>query len=235
MSIPSNAHHLLVVDDDVMLNEFLQHYFSQQKNQCYEISTLHQGENMVSFLKHHTVDLVLLDIIMPGHDGIYWLKWLKTYYPHIPVVIMSSKQQASDRIQGLELGADDYLTKPFAPKELLLRVQRSLQQYQVEHQGNTIRIGACRFDPKRKRLQRDGEYIELTDRECNLLALLCTRPQQAFSRDDISISLTGMPHSPTDRSIDIYINRLRKKIEANPNKPQYLQTIRGHGYKLHTM
>lgn len=214
-----------------MLNEFLKHYLSQQTS--YQITLVEKGDDIVGVLKKNNIDLIVLDIIMAGHDGLYWLKWLKTYHPHIPVILMSSKQQADTRIQGFELGAEDYIMKPIAPREVLLRIQRTLKQYQKT--SELVHIGEYTFDLSKKHLSHNEATIHLTDREERLLALFCSNPNQVFTRDDISISLTGLPHNPIDRSIDIYINRLRNKIEENPRKPKYLKTVRGQGYCLYLL
>lgn len=231
MEVAQANYHLLFVDDDIMLNEFLKHYLSQQTS--YQITLIDTEDDIVNVLKKHNIDLIVLDIIMAGHDGMYWLKWLKTYHPHIPVIMMSSKQQADTRIQGFELGAEDYIIKPIAPREVLLRIQRTLKQH--KKQPEQIHMGQRTFDLSTKRLSCEGLTIHLTDREERLLALFCSQPNQTFTRDDISISLTGSPHNPMDRSIDIYINRLRNKIEDNPRKPKYLKTVRGQGYCLYLL
>lgn len=220
---------ILLVDDDLLLHKLLEEYFVELG---YQIHALPNGEEISDFFQHHQPDIILLDIMMPGgKDGLYWLGWLKEQYPQIPVMLLSAKKSAQERLQGLEIGADDYLTKPFHPKELLIRI-RNIMRHAPQKNGHMIQIGSNLFDPTRERLERDNTIIKLTTQESSLLLFFCQNSGQTLTRDAISHAMNGNEHQPMNRSIDMTINRLRKKLGDDATDPQHLCTVWRKGYRL---
>lgn len=233
MSINHYEHHnmprreILLVDDDVVLHALLQEYLTEHH---YRIHTLLNGEEIDSFCQNSQPDLILLDIMLPGKDGLYWLEWIKKHHPHLPVMLLSAKKSADERLAGLEVGADDYLTKPFHPKELLIRLQKIIRN--PAPPNNLIAIGDNLFDPLHEKLERDGTVIKLTTQENRLLQFFCQNAGQVLTRDAISHAMNGNEHPPLNRSIDMTINRLRKKLGDDAHDPQHLRTIWRKGYRL---
>ena len=224
----NHAHRILLVDDDVLLQNLLVEYLASHG---FLVSTLSNGENIGAVLGNYQIDLVALDIVIPGKDGLYWLEWLKKHYPHIPILILSARNSAKDRLKGLELGAIDYLIKPFHPKELLIRIQNTLRrQSQTEEQP--IKIGEQLFDQTLEILIQEDRLVKLTSLETQLLAFLCQNAGQVISRDAISYALHGSEHHPMNRSIDMQINRLRKKLGDTPHSPKHIHTVWRKGYRL---
>lgn len=223
-----NPYKLLVVDDDIVLQNLLEEFFRQ-----YDLETacLSSGEEIKKYLNYQQPDIIVLDIIMPGKNGLYWLAWLQKHYPQIPVLILSAQSKADERLQGLELGAIDYLTKPFHPKELLIRVRRILNIKQPEV-SNFFKIGEQFFDPKRELLLNSGQSIKLTTLDAKLLAFLCKHEGETLTRDSISHALHNIEHDPMDRKIDMQVTRLRKKIEPDPGTPRHLHTVWRKGYRF---
>ncbi|SEA18229.1 two-component system, OmpR family, phosphate regulon response regulator OmpR [Thiothrix caldifontis] len=219
---------ILLVDDDLLLHKLLAEYLLGHH---YHLHTLPNGEGISNFCQHQQPDIILLDIMMPGEDGIHWLKWLKANHPTIPVMLLSAKKSAQERLQGLEVGADDYLTKPFHPKELLIRMHNIMRHQPVKH-IQTIKIGSNVFDPEQEKLERDNTIIKLTAQETSLLRFLCQNAGQILTRDAISHAINGNDYHPLNRSIDMTINRLRKKLGDDAHSPQYLRTIWRKGYRL---
>ena len=224
------AKHILIVDDDDILQDFLRKYLSSKH---YQTECLADGYNLPTLLDKTRIDLIVLDIELPGKDGIYWLKWLRHYYSHIPVIIASVKTSEHDRLIGLEHGARDYLVKPFQCKELLIRIENILGGRQPLEDYKIIRFGGIELDTENCLLLKVGQDIKLTLLETNILKLLYINNGATVSRDDIMAQVRGTSYNPLDRSIDIHINKLRKKIEDDPANPAYIRTVRGKGYRLH--
>lgn len=197
----------------------------------FDISCLSNGDGIEASLTARMPTLILLDVILPGKNGLYWLAFLKKNYPHLPVIILSAQSEANDRLRGLELGADDYLVKPFHPKELLIRIRKALGINQPESNGY-IKIGDQFFNPDRELLLSKGQTIKLTTLDTKLLTFLCQNAGQTLSRDAISQALHGSEIDPMDRKIDMQITRLRKKIEPDPGTPQHLHTVWRKGYRF---
>lgn len=222
---------LLLVDDDEMLQGFL---FKYLNNKQYAVDSLLDGDGLPVMLERTRVDLIVLDVELPRRDGIYWLKWLRQYHPHIPVIMASVRGSEHDRLIGLEFGARDYLVKPFQCKELLIRIENILGMTSLKQDDSLIRIGELKVDTRACTVvRRSGEEVKLTSLEANILKLLYVNAGIPVSRDDIMAQVRGVSHNPIDRSIDIHINKLRKKIEIDPSVPEYICTIRGKGYCLH--
>ncbi len=228
MSTPSR---LLVVDDDAELRELIDQYLS---GQGFEVETVEDGVAMDERLAVAQFDLIILDLMLPGEDGLSIAKRLKSD-ADIPIVILSAQGDDVDRIVGLEVGADDYLPKPFNPRELLARIRAVLrrtagQPRTSEVDDERFRFGTYTLDVPAHRLTRGDEVIALTSGEFDLLLVLVRHPNRVLDRDRILDLLTGAERSPFDRSIDVRVTRLRSKIEVDPSNPKYIKTVWGKGY-----
>lgn len=226
-NIPS--HQILLVDDDIVLHALLREYLTAH---CFHVHSLSNGEEIDGFCQNYQPDLILLDIMLPSNDGLHWLAWIKKNHPHLPVILLSAKKSANERLAGLEIGADDYLIKPFHPKELLIRIQNIMRHTPNKPSTNFITIGDNRFHPLHEKLERDNTMIKLTTQETRLLQFFCQNAGQILTRDAISHALNGNEHQPLNRSIDMTINRLRKKLGDDANEPKFLRTIWRKGYRL---
>ncbi len=224
----NSPYRVLLVDDDVLLHKLLEEYFVAHG---YQIQALTSGEEISKVLQHYQPGIILMDIMMPGKDGLHWLGWLKERYPHIPVLLLSAKKSAQERLHGLELGAEDYLIKPFHPKELLIRISNILR-HQAPANGEPIQIGDYLFDHVQERLVNHETCIKLSTQETRLLQFLCRNAGQILTRDAISYAMNGNEHHPMNRSIDMQINRLRKKLGDDPANPVHLHTVWRKGYRL---
>lgn len=221
---------LLIVDDDEILQNFLYKYFASKS---YNPECLLDGSRLPVILDKGGADLIVLDVEMPHKDGFYWLKWLQQYHAHIPVIMASVRSSEHERLFGLEHGARDYLVKPFQCKELLIRVENVLGSASLQKNGKYIRIGELKLDTQTHTVNKRGEEIKLTLMEATILKLLYLNGGAPVSRDEIMAQIRGGVHNLLDRSIDIHINKLRKKIEDDPTMPVYICTVRGKGYCLH--
>ncbi|MEE3278394.1 MAG: response regulator [Pseudomonadota bacterium] len=218
---------LLLVDDDPELRELIGEYLTKQG---FDVKTAENGREMDGVLQRHRIDLVLLDLMLPGEDGLSIAKRLKKT-GGLPIIMISAQGQDVDRIVGLEIGADDYLGKPFNPRELLARIRAVMRRSQGPTTASeTVEFGEFVLDRKARRLTCAGQYIQLTSGEFDLLGILVDYPDTVMDRDKILDLLTGAERSPFDRSIDVRITRLRSKIEADPSTPAYIRTIWGRGY-----
>lgn len=220
---------LLVVDDDAELRELIEAYLSQQG---FDVASAEAAGPMDAFLAQNDVDLVVLDLMLPGEDGLSIAKRLKQR-SDMPIIIISAQGEDVDRIVGLEIGADDYLPKPFNPRELLARIRAVLRRSgnpAVSDAESVVRFGEFEFDLSAHRLTHDGKPVSLTSGEFDLLGILVRNPNRVLDRDRILDLLTGAERSPFDRSIDVRVTRLRSKIEPDPSSPTYIKTIWGKGY-----
>jgi two-component system phosphate regulon response regulator OmpR len=221
------APHVLVVDDDSRLRDLLRRYLVEQG---FRVTTARSAGAARDQLAAFHFDLLVLDIMMPGETGLGLTQWLRES-SDVPVLLLSAMGETDDRIAGLSSGADDYLTKPFEPRELVLRINAILRRMQqpVPPQLSEIFFGGYRFDLTRDELRRGEEFIRLTTAEVSLLKALARQPGVPVSRDDLAAE---SPIVGNARTIDVQMTRLRRKIEANPKFPRYLQTVRGTGYVL---
>lgn len=222
---------LLVVDDDPEIRELTQAYLSQQG---FLVDTVDSGEAMDAYLAEQDTDLIILDLMLPGEHGLNVARRLKND-GDIPVIIVSAQGDDVDRIVGLEVGADDYIAKPFNPRELLARVRAVLRRARRDKDAaggldNEVRFGRFVLDLSAHSLLRDDQPVPLTSGEFDLLAILADHPNKVLHRDRILDLLTGAERSPFDRSIDVRVTRLRSKIEPDPSRPVYIKTIWGKGY-----
>lgn len=223
---------ILVVDDDPGLRELLQEYLSSQG---YEVRTVADGPAMEQFMRQETVDLVILDLMLPGEDGLTLARKLKARGSQ-PVIMLSARGEDVDRIVGLEVGADDYLAKPFNPRELLARIRAVLRRSEEtashieESAPAAYRFGPFLLNPNSRSLLKNGAEIPLTAREFNLLSIFVEHPNRVLTRDFLMDVMKGYERDPFDRSIDVTVTRLRRKIEQDPSSPEYVRTVWGEGY-----
>jgi two-component system phosphate regulon response regulator OmpR len=217
------TYNLLVVDDDERIRNLLRQYLI---NQGFIVSTASGSEEARNKIKLMRFDLIVLDIMMPGDDGLILTREIRNN-SLTPIILLTAKSGTESKIEGLELGADDYLTKPFNPKELLLRILSVLKRSTIEETiENEIYFGDFILNIEKRELTLSGERMYLTDREMNLLIALAKSPGQPLNRE----KLAGVDEP--GRSVDVGINRLRRKIEKDPRMPIWLQTVRGEGYIL---
>ncbi|MCU7931259.1 MAG: response regulator [Candidatus Thiodiazotropha sp. (ex Codakia rugifera)] len=221
---------LLVVDDEPELRNLLKSYLSKEG---YDVEAVEDADATDRYLSCHDVDLVILDLMLPGEDGLSIGRRLRNQ-KNLPIIILSARGEELDKIVGLEMGADDYLTKPFNPRELLARIRSVLrrcnQTEQTPSTGDKFMFGPFRLDVQRHKLFRSDQEISLTTGEFTLLRIFLKHQNHVLNRDRLLEMTKGYDRSPLDRSIDVCVGRLRRKIEPNPSEPVYLRTIWGAGY-----
>ena len=225
--------HLLIVDDDERIRSLLQQFLIQSD---YLVSTAEDAEQARTLLSAIEFDLIILDVMMPGQDGISFTADLRTLQNNTPILLLTARGETEDRIKGLEAGADDYLPKPFEPKELLLRINAILRRMpdlkEDQMMPKTLSLGHLKYDVARNELWEGENQIRLTTTESQLMKIFTSVLGEPISRTDLVASLGRDVSSAQDRAIDVQITRLRRKIEVNPSQPRYLQTVRGAGYML---
>ena len=223
--VEGDDRHILVVDDDTRIRTLLQRFLAANG---YRVTTAGDAAEARQHLKNFTFDLIVLDVMMPGEDGLGLTASLRKT-SDVPVLLLTARGEAAERLAGLESGADDYLAKPFEPRELLLRIAAIGRRARAERAAlKEIRLGAFRFDPERGEMTRDGQQVKLTGAETALLRLLAANAGKPISRQELA-QRTG---AGLERSIDVQVTRLRRKIEDDPKMPLYLQTVRSVGYVL---
>lgn len=224
---------LLVVDDDKGIRDLLCRYLAEQG---FRVAAAEDGQAMDKWLVDNTPDLVILDLMLPGEDGLSLARRLSGDH-RLPIIMISARGDDVDRIVGLEVGADDYLAKPFNPRELLARVRAVLRRNcpppkDDEQNGHNYSFGDFLFDPARRTLHRGDREVDLSRAELDLLQVFVTHPNRVLSRDFIMGDLDGSDRDPLDRSIDVRVTRLRHKIEDDPAQPQFIKTVWGIGYQF---
>ncbi|ADM10571.1 hypothetical protein PB2503_12669 [Parvularcula bermudensis HTCC2503] len=224
MSSDGTPSHILVVDDDDRLRSLTARYLRENAFLTSSAASAEAADRLMTLFH---VDALVLDVMMPGEDGIAMTTRLRRH-TNTPILLLTARGQPEDRIAGLEAGADDYLPKPFEPRELVLRLRRLVDRKDAPPKDQPLRFGDHEFHPRRGELKRGNETIKLTGAELSLLRVLANRPGAPFDRQTLA-EQTG---SGVDRSIDVQVNRLRRKIEDDPRTPFYLQTVRGVGYML---
>lgn len=232
----ANAGCVLVVDDDVSIREMLAEYFGSHG---FVVAQAEDGTSMRAELERAAPDVVLLDLRLPREDGLTLARYLREHYD-VGIIMVTGSGEVVDRIVGLEVGADDYVTKPFDPRELLARVKSVLRRTQSRpaeaavppsRESERVRFGRCRLDLASHQLfDADGQDIPITSMEFDLLKVFAEHPGKALSRDRILTLTKNREWDPYDRSIDIRIARLRRKIETDPENPHIIRTVRGVGY-----
>lgn len=220
-----DINHLLIIDDDDRIRSLLGKYLAD--NGMYVTLAENAADARVK-MQSFKFDLFVVDVMMPGETGVEFTFWLKKRLD-TPVLMLTAMGEVEDRVLGLENGADDYLSKPFEPRELLLRIKNLLQRGGRKAKKSLFKFGNIEFDPAKETLKKDNADVEITSSESKLLAILCVNMDKIVTREELSRLHSGI----NERSIDVQITRLRNKIEDNTKKPSYLKTVRGKGYILH--
>jgi two-component system phosphate regulon response regulator OmpR len=225
----ARGRHLLIVDDDDRIRELLKEYLARAG---FRVTAASGGAPARRLLETLDFDLAVFDVMMPGEDGFSLTRWLREQRGAVgrtPILMLTARSDSGDRIEGLKLGADDYLPKPFEPEELLLRIEAILRRAQDRPTpGGALSLGRCQFEPDRGELTCDGELVRLTEAEIDLLRQLARNAHEPVDR----LELAKDTVDPSGRAVDVQVTRLRRKIEADPKAPRYLQTVRGVGYRL---
>ncbi|MHA3915715.1 response regulator [Halovulum sp. GXIMD14793] len=224
--------HILIVDDDERIRDLLKKYLARND---YWVTTARDAAHARKLLDGLEFDLLVIDVMMPGEDGLSLTRALVDEIA-TPILLLTARGEAQDRIDGLEAGADDYLPKPFEPRELLLRINAILRRVPKPDTDNdppkTIQMGAIRYDLTRGELWQGEDMIRLTATEGQLMRIFSARPNEPVSRTQLVQELGRDDGQAQERAVDVQITRLRRKIEADPKMPRYLQTVRGAGYML---
>jgi two-component system phosphate regulon response regulator OmpR len=224
--VPDDAAHLLVVDDDRRIRDLLSRYLQREG---YRVTTAKDAGDARAKLDGLTFDLLILDVMMPGESGFQLAKFVRET-SQVPILMLTARAETENRINGLEIGADDYMAKPYDPRELSLRVASILKRAQpaAAPPAESVRFGPFVFHISRGELRRADELIHLTDREKDILRTLAATPGQTVPR----LALAGTGAAAGERAVDVQVNRLRRKIETDPANPLFLQAVRGIGYRL---
>jgi two-component system, OmpR family, response regulator len=231
-----NPDHILVVDDDLGLRELLDRYFA---GNGYRVTSVANGRQMREVLANHRVDLIVLDLMLPGDDGLTLCRNLRANQPYdIPILMLTARGDEADRIVGLEMGADDYLTKPFAPRELLARIRSVLRRAKMlprnlaaSEKARLLRFGEWKLDTAGRFLIDSGEtVVSLSGAEYRLLRVFLDRPQHVLNRDQLLDLTQGRESEAFDRSIDLLVSRLRQRLRDDAREPSYIKTVRSEGY-----
>lgn len=219
---------ILIIDDDEKLNTLLSEYLSGFNFEV--ITALTPGDGLKNF-QSETPDIIILDVMLPGKNGFEVCKEIRKE-SSIPIIMLTARGDVTDRIVGLELGADDYLPKPFEPRELAARIQTILRRINEVKADSKIKFDNLLIDLDKQTLFMDEKYIELTTMEFEMLKLFVKNPGRVFSRERLMELLRGIDWETYDRSVDVLISRLRQKLNDNPKQPRYIKTIWGSGYKF---
>jgi len=229
----NDQNRILIIDDDVRLRDLLLRYLSEQG---FDTKAVGDGEAMDAALRMGRFHLLVLDLMLPKEDGLSILRRLRGTGENVPVILLTAKGDEIDRIVGLEMGADDYLPKPFNPRELVARINAVLRRKGSQPAGapdpidTIITFSDCELNLGTRELKRAGQPVSLTTGEFALLKTLVTHARHPLSRDQLMELSRGRDHEPFDRAIDVQISRLRKLIEPDTDKPRFIQTVWGHGY-----
>ena len=216
--------HILVVDDDDRIRDLVKQYLNENN---YFVSTAINAEDAQEKVNTIKFDLIVLDIMMPGKSGLDFTKENKNKI-YTPVILLTAKGEADERVHGLEVGADDYLSKPFEPKELLLRIKNILNKTKSKNIKRLIEFGNVKINLNKHIILKNNKEYKINNTEKTILEVMINSPGKSFSREEIGKII----NLDKERSVDVIITRLRKKIEQNPKNPKYLQTLRGEGYVL---
>ncbi|MDR2365108.1 MAG: two-component system response regulator OmpR [Zoogloeaceae bacterium] len=231
--MPKRSQRLLIIDDDTRTRELLQRYLQEQE---FEVRAAPDSKQMDKYLQREHFDLLILDLMLPGEDGLSVCRRLRAHGNNIPIIMLTAKGSEIDRILGLEMGADDYLPKPFNPRELYARIQAVLRRPSrrsggLSEEPGKVTFGGMEVDFSARTLTKpDGKTCNLTTGEFAVLSALLRNPRQPLSRDQLMTLTRGREQGPFDRAIDVQISRLRKLVEPNSAQPRYLQTVWGLGY-----
>ena len=220
----NNKNHILIVDDDDRIRSLLKDYLSENR---YIVSTAENADQAKKKLEYIRFDIIILDVMMPGQNGYELTKEIKKQLK-VPIILLTAKGEVENRIKGLEIGADDYIGKPFEPKELLLRIKNIINKNIKIDSKSKHKVGSAEIDLNKMIVNLNNESKKINNSEKKVLIEMLANPGKAYSREEIG-KISGISQ---ERSIDVMITRLRQKIEMNPKNPKYLQTIRGSGYVL---
>ena len=229
-------HNILICDDEIDIVNALKIYLSGEDYRLFEA---HNGKDALRIVKENEIHLILLDIMMPGMDGITVTAKIRET-SNIPIILLTAKSESSDKVLGLNVGADDYITKPFDPAEVLARVKSQLRRYTKlgaqpeQEKGSVHRVGPIELDEEAQRVTLDGEPVTLTPIEYNILKLLITHPGHVFSSSRIYELVWNEDAMGADSAVSVHIRHLRQKLEINPSEPRYLKVVWGLGYTLST-
>ena len=225
---------ILVVDDDTRIRDLLRRYLTQEG---FDVLLAEDGKSLTRVMMRDTADLIVLDLMMPGEDGLSICRRLRAANDLTPIIMLTAKGEDIDRIVGLEVGADDYLGKPFNPRELLARIHAVLRRRPIQEipgapssENETVRFGQFVFDLGARTLQKSGEQLTLTSGEFAMLKVLVRHPRIPLSREKLAQLSRGREFEPFDRSLDVQVSRLRKLVETDPTTPRFIQTVWGVGY-----
>ena len=225
-------HSILIIDDDVKTVDLIRLYLEREK---YRVLVAYDGEQALALARQKEPDLIILDWMLPKIDGVDVCRILRAEST-VPIIMLTARATEEDTLQGLDLGADDYVTKPFSPRELVARVRvvlrRASASKQEDQSPEALRIGSLLIDFRSHEVWSAGELIDLTPKEFKLLETLAREPGRAFSRLELVRRVFGLDYEGFERTVDVHMMNLRKKIEARPNEPVYLQTVYGVGYKF---
>ncbi len=219
---------ILVIDDEAAIRGIVEAYLKAEGNTVYLAEDGVQG---LALFRRHKPDLVILDLMLPGIDGLEVLQQIRRESA-VYVMLLTAKSEEMDRVVGLTVGADDYLTKPFSPRELVARVKAILRRGRGVEEGQILNFQHLRIDAQRREVYRDDESIDLTAREFDLLKLLATYGGMVLSREQLLEQVWGYDFYGEDRVVDVHIGHIRQKLEPNPTDPQFILTVRGVGYKF---
>jgi DNA-binding response OmpR family regulator len=229
-----NGQHILIVDDEPNVGDVLGIYLRREN---FSVSIARDGQAALDAIERTPPNLLILDLMLPHIDGLQIVRRLRELEASdVPIIILTAKTEESDRILGLELGADDYVTKPFSPRELVSRVKAILRRTKdttivVE---KPVEFGRLRIDPRTREVTLDGEARDLTAKEFDLLWFMARHPRQVFSRDQLLEHVWGLAEYVDPSTVTVHVRRLREKIEDDPSRPQFVQTVWGVGYKFET-
>jgi DNA-binding response OmpR family regulator len=222
---------ILVVDDEPKILQIARDYL---EHAGFSVSSARDGKTALAVVRSEKPDLLILDLGLPDMDGLDVCRAVRKA-SNVPIIMLTARDDDSDKVAGLELGADDYVTKPFSPKELVARVRAVLRRIEAERAeggDETLRVGALALDVPRMKVTVEGEPVELTPTEFQLLAALARQPGRIFTRAQLLDVLHGVAFESYERAIDAHVKNIRRKIEPNPREPRYLLTVYGVGYKL---
>jgi DNA-binding response OmpR family regulator len=223
------THTILVVDDEPEIVKLVRAYLEQAG---YRVATAQNGREALTVARHEKPDLVILDLTMPEMDGLEFTRRLRQE-KNTPIIMLTARVEETDRIIGLELGADDYVTKPFSPREIVARVRAVLRRVQSEPEpAKVLRVGDLALNQSEHSFIVAGQPVDLTPTEFELLTILMTHPGRVFSRMDLLERLQGEAFAPYERTVDAHVKNLRAKIEPAPSNPRYILTVFGVGYKF---
>jgi DNA-binding response OmpR family regulator len=220
---------VLVVDDEEIVRDVVVRYLERDGYRTLEAAT---GGEALEILERETPSLVVLDVMLPGHDGLEICRWIRAR-SDLPVIMLTARGEEADRIVGLELGADDYVTKPFSPRELAVRVRNLLRRAATRPElGSSVRFGDVELDAQAREVRKAGTPLRLTLKEFDLLWFLASHPRRVFSRDQLMERVWGYTSSLDTGTLTVHVRRLREKIEDDPSHPQHLETVWGAGYRF---